>query len=89
MDVGYNPNHIKYFVSCQFYSYIYYSACGIHSIMNLFMANSRLLGIYLIQYILTFSLKLKVEDAKTLSLIFFDCIGWRRLASGDSDIMCL
>ena len=29
------------------------------------------------QYILTFSLKLKVEDAETLSLIFFNYIGWR------------
>ena len=29
----------------------------------------------LTQYILRFFLKLKVEDAETLSLIFFDCIG--------------
>jgi hypothetical protein len=32
----------------------------------------------LTQYILTFSLKLKVKDVETLGLIFFDCIGWRR-----------
>jgi hypothetical protein len=35
----------------------------------------------LAQYILTFPLKLKVEDAETLSLIFFVCIGWRRSAT--------